>query len=318
MLAQLLIYIGDWDEAAVNAHLALSLLPDERRVWVEAQAHAVLATLLASRGEWDRAEAHLAHARTAAGQWGTFEAVYTALFAEAALARARGEHRKLADALSLMTRNGDTTGMNVITMLTWWPVLIGALLDLDEPDSAAEHLDRLEQAAETHRLEMHGRIGALRARLALARGDTAGARAGFAFAVGAIGGADPQLDRALVHHEYGRMLRAVGDRRAAVAQLGIAQQMLTQLGAEPYLVRVAADLERFGAGSAAPAGEARSPLALTEREEDVVALVAKGLTNREVATELYVSAKAVEYHLRNIFGKLGISSRRELRNLHAG
>ena len=37
------------------------------------------------------------------------------------------------------------------------------------------------------------------------------------------------------------------------------------------------------------------------------------MTNREVAADLYVSEKAVEYHLRNIFGKLGISSRRELR-----
>jgi DNA-binding NarL/FixJ family response regulator len=59
-------------------------------------------------------------------------------------------------------------------------------------------------------------------------------------------------------------------------------------------------------------------LALTEREQDVAALVAKGLTNREVAAELYVSTKAVEYHLGNVFGKLGISSRRELRNRSAG
>ena len=42
-------------------------------------------------------------------------------------------------------------------------------------------------------------------------------------------------------------------------------------------------------------------------------LVAKGFTNPEVAEELYVSRKAVEYHLGNIFGKLGITSRRELR-----
>ena len=42
-------------------------------------------------------------------------------------------------------------------------------------------------------------------------------------------------------------------------------------------------------------------------------LVAKGFTNREVAADLYVSNKAVEYHLGNIFGKLGIRSRRELR-----
>jgi DNA-binding CsgD family transcriptional regulator len=47
----------------------------------------------------------------------------------------------------------------------------------------------------------------------------------------------------------------------------------------------------------------------------VVALVARGLTNREVAGELYFSEKAVEYHLGNVFGKLGISSRRQLRGL---
>jgi DNA-binding NarL/FixJ family response regulator len=47
----------------------------------------------------------------------------------------------------------------------------------------------------------------------------------------------------------------------------------------------------------------------------VVALVRKGMTNRQIATEIYVSEKAVEYHLRNAYGKLGISSRRELRSL---
>ncbi len=57
---------------------------------------------------------------------------------------------------------------------------------------------------------------------------------------------------------------------------------------------------------------ARSPLALTDREQDVAALVSKGMTNQQVADELYISKKAIEYHLRNIYGKLGITSRREL------
>lgn len=57
----------------------------------------------------------------------------------------------------------------------------------------------------------------------------------------------------------------------------------------------------------------QSPLDFTEYEQDVVALVRKGMTNKEIAVEMYVSEKAVEYHLRNVYGKLGISSRRELR-----
>ena len=57
----------------------------------------------------------------------------------------------------------------------------------------------------------------------------------------------------------------------------------------------------------------RSPLELTDRERDVAVLVAKGMTNREIAAELYVSQKAVDYHLGHIFAKLGITSRRELR-----
>ena len=66
----------------------------------------------------------------------------------------------------------------------------------------------------------------------------------------------------------------------------------------------------------APVGAQRGPpLELTDREQDVAVLVAKGYSNPEVASELYVSRKAIEYHLRNIYGKLGITSRRELRGL---
>ena len=67
------------------------------------------------------------------------------------------------------------------------------------------------------------------------------------------------------------------------------------------------------AGIRAPSQERRSTLELTDRERDVAVLVAQGLSNPEVAEQLYISRKAVEYHLRNIYGKLAITSRRELR-----
>jgi DNA-binding NarL/FixJ family response regulator len=64
-------------------------------------------------------------------------------------------------------------------------------------------------------------------------------------------------------------------------------------------VRPGARVERYRAG-------------LTSQELVVARLVAAGRSNREVATELVVSVKTVEYHLRNVFTKLGIGSRREL------
>jgi DNA-binding NarL/FixJ family response regulator len=90
----------------------------------------------------------------------------------------------------------------------------------------------------------------------------------------------------------------------------MAHEMFDGVGADPYRAAVADDLASCGIRTGAT--EARSPLMLTEREQDVVALVRKGMTNREIAAEIYVSEKAVEYHLRNVYGKLGISSRRQL------
>ena len=50
----------------------------------------------------------------------------------------------------------------------------------------------------------------------------------------------------------------------------------------------------------------------------MVSLVVRGCTNKEVAAELYLTAKTVEYHLRNVFTKLGIANRQELRRLLRG
>ncbi len=88
-----------------------------------------------------------------------------------------------------------------------------------------------------------------------------------------------------------------------------AHELFAGVGTEPFRHSVADDLASCGIRTAAR----QSPLDFTEREQDVVALVRKGMTNKEVAAEIYVSEKAVEYHLRNVYGKLGITSRRELR-----
>jgi DNA-binding NarL/FixJ family response regulator len=105
-------------------------------------------------------------------------------------------------------------------------------------------------------------------------------------------------------------LRRRGETRAAIDHLRSAREILSRLGALPFLADCDAELEACGLRS--PEASAGDLLALTPHEEAVARLVASGLSNREAAARLYVSAKAVEYHLGHIYAKLGITSRRRL------
>jgi DNA-binding NarL/FixJ family response regulator len=93
--------------------------------------------------------------------------------------------------------------------------------------------------------------------------------------------------------------RALGDGASAELEFEAARGALEELGAVP-------DLERLGrlAGSSRPGG-------LSQRESEVLTLVAAGKTNRAIATELFISEKTVARHVSNIFTKLGLSSRAE-------
>jgi glycine/serine hydroxymethyltransferase len=79
-----------------------------------------------------------------------------------------------------------------------------------------------------------------------------------------------------------------------------------------YAQRLESGLPREGGGS--EAGQTRNKLdGLTAKERAVAERVSQGLTNQEVADDLFVSAKTIEYHLGNIYAKLGIRTRRDLR-----
>jgi DNA-binding NarL/FixJ family response regulator len=308
-LSQSLFQTGDWDAALVHARTALSLTAGERTTWVEAQARAVAAIALLSRGEWDTAAVHLVRARELAEEVGTVEAVFTVMVTEAGIARARGNPAGVVQALR---GADDLSRIPMIAGLNWVPTLITAHLDLGEVDEAGRILDALEAGATARRLDVRALVQGLRASVARRKKQPDEAEIGYQNAIELFGPDDPLLDRAQVHHDYGKLLRELGKRKQAVAQLRLAHELLARVGAEPFRQRVAADLGAVGIRSR-PEGKPR-PLDLTAREQDVAALVGRGMTNREVATELYVSEKTVEYHLRSVFGKLGIDSRRQLRN----
>jgi DNA-binding NarL/FixJ family response regulator len=110
---------------------------------------------------------------------------------------------------------------------------------------------------------------------------------------------------------HGRLLRRTGHRKAAVERLRRASELYSALRATPFLARTETEL----AACHLPAGPAKqqSVLALTSRETEVAHLVGQGLSNPEVAAELFISRKAVEYHLGNIYAKCGVQGRQQLR-----
>jgi DNA-binding CsgD family transcriptional regulator len=310
-LALSLVQAGEWDEALLQGNTALSLVTDEHDVWIEPPAHAALAGLMAGRGSWDDAASHLGQAQSTADALGTIEAFYMTQIARAALARARDDPAGMVEALAPLIGDGDSRNITMFTQLAFWPNLIEALIAGGEIDAADRQIAQLDVAATDRGLNFSARLSGLRARMAVAQGDLAQAATEFDRAVSTAGDEGAVLDWALIHHAYGRVRRDQGRQAEAVQQFGIARDQLAALGAVPYQIRVESDLELVGVPTAPPAQ--RTPFTLTPREQDVVVLVAKGYTNAEVAEALYVSKKAVEYHLGNVFNKLGISSRRELR-----
>ena len=154
-------------------------------------------------------------------------------------------------------------------------------------------------------------IHRLRAGLALACAQPRAARAHFRAGLATAAHSGTCLQRALVALDYARLLRTGGNRREAIRLLRTAHQILSELGARPFLDACGTELSACGApiaGTPVPA----NPHTLTAKEQVVARLVARGLSNREAADELYVSTKAIEYHLGNIYAKTGITSRHQL------
>jgi DNA-binding CsgD family transcriptional regulator len=118
----------------------------------------------------------------------------------------------------------------------------------------------------------------------------------------------PELARA--HLLYGEWLRRENRRIDARHQLHAAYNLLTAIGAEAFAERARREL--LATGEKVRQREVGTYRQLTPQEEHIVRLARDGRANREIAAELFLSTRTVEWHLRKVFAKLGITSRREL------
>jgi DNA-binding CsgD family transcriptional regulator len=118
----------------------------------------------------------------------------------------------------------------------------------------------------------------------------------------------PELARA--HQVYGEWLRRQRRRRDARDQLRCAFEMFDTMGLTAFAGRARAELR--ATGEQARASLPGVPEVLTAQEAQIARLAAERLSNREIAGRLFISASTVEYHLRKVFRKLGVTSRGQL------
>jgi ATP/maltotriose-dependent transcriptional regulator MalT len=301
---------GDWDAATTYAQLATSLAMDTDRPVDLARAHSRAAQVLAFRGQWAEADAHTRAARAAAERFPRALTTAAAAMAGTSLAFARGDWAGVIDAAEPVRAAGPPSVGGLPGVHNWRAFEADALVGLGRLGDAERALDEFESAVP------HGGLGSAvlalarcRGNLAAAMGDETGAEQAFSQARSITTMAPVPFEVALLNLDDGRRLCRLG-HGPAVALLEEAHKAFSHLGADPFVQACATELTHLHVTAAAQ-GPA-TLLGLSRAELAVARLVATGLTNRQAAAELFVSVKTVEYHLRNCYMKLDITSRRTL------
>jgi DNA-binding CsgD family transcriptional regulator len=121
-----------------------------------------------------------------------------------------------------------------------------------------------------------------------------------------------RAEQARAHLVFGEWLRRENRRSDARTELRTAHKMFVAMSADGFAERARRELQ--ATGEHVRARRVDSVTELTPQEEHIARLARDGRTNPEIATELFLSARTVEWHLRKVFTKLGITSRRGLRD----
>jgi DNA-binding CsgD family transcriptional regulator len=193
-------------------------------------------------------------------------------------------------------------------LATWSLVeLIEAAARTGQPERATGDLQRLSEATRASGTDWALGIEA-RSRALVNEGEHAEHL--YQEAIEHLGRTRIRVDLARAHLLYGEWLRRENRPVDAREQLRISQEMLKTMGIDAFAAR--AQHEVLATGETVRKRNVETLDELTPQELQIAQLATKGLTNSEIGTRLFISARTVEWHLRKVFGKLGIASRREL------
>jgi DNA-binding NarL/FixJ family response regulator len=286
--AEILRLGGAWPEAVEAARRAAERLAeadDELAIgaasYQQGEAHRVL-------GQFEAAEA----AYRRAGHWGREP--------QPGLALLRLAQGRTGAAATAVRRALGETGHR-LTRARLLPAAVEILLAGGDAAAAGEAAGELAAIAEAYGTPaLRAAADQAQGAVLLERGDAGAAVAALRAAWRAWRELEAPYETARARLLIGLACRALGDEDAAAMELEAARAVLARLGAAPDLER----LERLARpdGAAGTAG-------LTERELEVLRLLAAGKTNSAIASALHLAAKTVDRHVSNIYAKLGVSSR---------
>jgi DNA-binding CsgD family transcriptional regulator len=302
-VAQAELLSGRWTAAAASAAEAVRLASGTGQPALSALPLAWLTLLAALRGDEDGFWSRVAETEQVAAthSLGVFQgAVHDVVGWARAVQKAA-----TARPASAGTLLGDLSHPVVVTMAALDGV--EAAVHAGRRNSALGWLSALEAFA-THTAAPWAQARTAHAHGLLSDGHVAEGR--FQEALDHHQRARRPFERARTELAYGELLRRARRRVDARAHLQAALDTFEGLGAAPWAAR--ARLELRASGQTARRRDPSTLLQLTPQELQVARFVARGLSTREVAAQLFLSPRTVDFHLRNVFAKLGISSRTQL------
>jgi DNA-binding NarL/FixJ family response regulator len=302
-LATTEVWAGHWSAAAANTREGIRLAREMGQHDVVAQQLVMLALIAALKGSEDECRSLAAESRELASARGlgiVAEFAHWALAVlELGLGRGEAAFKRCREISS--------------TMVVFWGGLdrIEAAIRAGEPETAGAWLDVFEPWAE-HCGVAWGRAVVLHCRAVLS-GDEREAERLFVAALDAHAEAARPFEQARSELAYGEFLRRARRRVEARTHLQAALDGFEGLGAALWAERARVELR--ASGQTARKRDASTRADLTPQELQIARFVGEGLTNREVAAQLFLSPRTIDFHLRNVYRKLGISSRTALARL---
>jgi DNA-binding CsgD family transcriptional regulator len=295
---------GNWNASLALAHEALRLARDTGWRTEVPNSLTALARIEASLGRVDDCRRHANAAIDIGNSSGLPPIAAYAHSALAVLELGQSQPEEAAEHLEEVERFSLSAGLGETVLLPWAADLVEAYVRLGRPDDAERPMVELELAAAADRFPSAATLVA-RCRALLDPACVERVAAEFTSQPSGMPFEDARTRLCI-----GEQLRRQGHRREARRWLQSARSIFERLGASPWVRRTVAELGAAGS----PGRESEPPMSavLTPQELQVALSVAEGRTNRDVAAALFLSVKTVEFHLSNIYRKLGLTRRSQL------